>query len=121
MDNVEALLRADAQRRQAMIAADTVQLEKRLSDELTWTHSSGRTEGKREIIHAITSKSVDYLSLETADVVVSEHNQVFICHGTLLGLASRNGVEKELRNKFLSVWHQSGSSFEMLAWQSTGF
>jgi hypothetical protein len=55
------------------------------------------------------------------DVTVLQQLDVFILHGTLLGLASRAGVEKSLRNRFLSVWQQHKDGFQMLAWQSTGF
>lgn len=104
-----------------MISANVDELADALSDDLVWTHSSGRTEGKAAVLQAIESQTVQYLSLEVEGVAVSQHNDIFICHGTLNGRASRDGVAKELRNKFLSVWQRAGSSFKMLAWQSTGF
>jgi len=119
MRYVEDLLEADSARRQAMVSANVDELANSLSDDLVWTHSSGRTEGKAAVIQAIKSKTVQYLSLEVEGVEVSQHNNIFVCHGTLNGRASRDGVTKELRNKFLSVWQRSGSSFKMLAWQST--
>jgi len=121
LNDVEELLKADAARRQAMISANADDLADALSDDLVWTHSSGRTEGKAAIIQAIESQTVQYLALEVEDVEISQHNDIFICHGTLNGRASRDGVAKELRNKFLSVWQLTGSSYKMLAWQSTGF
>ena len=104
-----------------MISANLEELGNALSDDLVWTHSSGRTEGKAAVMQAIKSQTVQYLSLQVEGVEVSQHNDIFICHGTLNGRASRDGVSKELRNKFLSVWQRTGSSFKMLAWQSTGF
>lgn len=121
MSNVEDLLAADAARREAMIAADTSALGSLLSDDLVWTHSSGRTDNKAAVLQTIGEKAVLYLALQVEDVRVSEHNDVFICHGTLHGRVSKDGTERDLRNKYLSVWKQAGSSFEMLAWQSTGF
>lgn len=121
MSNVENVLTADAARRAAMIAADTDVLGPLLSDDLVWTHSSGRTDDKAAVLATIGEKSVLYLALEVEDVGVAEHNDVYICHGTLKGRVSKDGAERDLRNKFLSIWKQAGSSFQMLAWQSTGF
>lgn len=121
MSEVEDLLAADAARRKAMIAGNASALEGLLSDDLVWTHSSGRTDDKAAVLHAIEAGTVLYRSLQVEDVVVSRHGEIFICHGTLNGKASRDGVERDLRNKFLSVWKRTGASFQMLAWQSTGF
>ena len=41
-------------------------------------------------------------------------------NGLLNGRASRDGVEKALRNRFLSVWVRQDGDFRMVAWQSTG-
>ena len=98
-----------------------IELAKLLSDDLAWTHSSGRTDGKAAIVETIRTRSVVYLSLQVEDVVVSQHNDIFLCHGILNGRVSKDDVERDLRNKFLSVWKRIDASFEMLAWQSTGF
>jgi ketosteroid isomerase-like protein len=121
MDDMQELLTADAQRRDAMIAGDVDGLSRLLDDELVWTHSSGRTDDKTAFLGAIADGTVTYLSLETEDVSVSRHGEVYLCHGILNGRASRDGAEKALRNKFLSVWRRANGAFAMLAWQSTGF
>jgi ketosteroid isomerase-like protein len=121
MDDVQELLTADAQRRDAMIAGDVDALSLLLSDELVWTHSSGRTDDKAAFLGAIAEGTVTYLALETENVGVSRHGDVYLCHGILNGRASRDGAEKALRNKFLSVWRRANGAFIMLAWQSTGF
>ena len=120
MSDTTALLEADAARRAAMIVGDVMALERLLSDELIWTHSSGRTEGKAAFLAGLASATVVYTALDVADVVVTRHDDLFLCHGTLHGRASRDGVEKTLNNRFLSVWKRYGDSFQLLAWQSTG-
>jgi ketosteroid isomerase-like protein len=120
MTTVDELKEADWRRRQAMIECDAGALEGLLAEDLIWTHSSGKTDGKRSIIDKIASKTVRYLSLEVADDVVSSHGEIMIHHGVLEGRVSADGRERPLRNRFLSVWKWSGRSFELLAWQSTG-
>ncbi len=121
MDDVEELLAADAQRRAAMISGDVEALSALLSEDLVWTHSSGRTDDKTAFLGAIAQGTVTYLALETENVDVSRHGDVYLCHGILNGRASRDGAEKALRNKFLSVWRRADGALVMVAWQSTGF
>jgi ketosteroid isomerase-like protein len=116
----EAVLAADARRRAAMVAGDATALGALLDDDLIWTHSSGKTDGKRSFLEGIASGTVRYLSLEADGVGVIQRGNVFICHGLLNGRASRDGVEKTLSNRFLAVWERTESGFRMVAWQSTG-
>jgi len=121
MGNKEDLLKTDVARREAMISGKADDLAATLSDALVWTHSSGRTDDKQAVLDAIQSGTVSYESLQVEDFAIFEHGDVFIYHGILLGDVVKDGMEKKLKNKFLSVWKRTASSFEMLAWQSTGF
>jgi len=121
MSAADDLVTADAGRRQAMIAANVPALAAVLSDDLVWTHSSGRTDDKAAVLKAIETRSVSYQSLEVEDAAVAQHGDIFIYHGTLIGRVLKDGAERALRNKFLSVWRRAGASFQLLAWQSTGF
>ncbi len=110
----------DRVRRNAMISADTGILADLLSDELVWTHSSGKTDNKDSILEAIGSHAVSYESLSISDDTISRHGNLFIHSGRLDGQASRDGVVKELKSRFLSVWKKTGNHWTLLAWQSTG-
>jgi ketosteroid isomerase-like protein len=121
MTTADELQETDWRRRQAMIAADVAGLERLLAEELIWTHSSGKTDDKQSFLEKIAAKAVDYQSLEVTDDVVSSQGDVMIHHGTLTGRVAVDGVEKALRNRFLSVWQWRDGTFVLLAWQSTGF
>jgi hypothetical protein len=121
MSHTENLFELDAARRQAMISGDVSVLARILSDDLVWTHSSGKTEDKNAVLHAIESKSVSYESMMVDDYSIMQRDNLFIYFGTLSGQARRDGLEKDLSSKFLSVWESCGSGYKMLAWQSTGF
>lgn len=121
MSDVEGLLEADRVRREAMVSGNLDRLAGMLSDDLVWTHSSGKTDGKESFLKTIESKTVIYQSLEVENHTISRHGEVMIYCGSLIGSAIVDGNVKNLRNRFLSVWEKSGTSFEMLAWQSTGY
>ena len=44
-----------------------------------------------------------------------------VWEAVMAGGWSRDGAEKALRNKFLSVWRRADGALVMVAWQSTGF
>ena len=111
---------ADAARRKAMIDANTKVLAGYLSDDLTWTHSSGRTDDKQAVLATISEGSVRYLSLDTEDLNVRAIGTTVIATGIVMGRVSKDGAERDLKNRFLSVWRQESGSFRMMAWQSTG-
>jgi len=121
MSDVEGLLEADRVRREAMVSGNLDRVAGMLSDNLVWTHSSGKTDGKESFLKTIESKTVIYQSLEVENHTISRHGDVMIYYGSLIGSAIVDGKVKNLRNRFLSVWEKSGTSFEMLAWQSTGY
>jgi ketosteroid isomerase-like protein len=113
------LLEADGQRRQAMINADTDVLAQLLSDDLVWTHSSGKTESKAEVIKALAEGAVAYKALEMTQDRVLHAGGNYIHQGVLLGSAIRDGETKLLNARFLSVWQEVENQFQLVAWQST--
>ena len=112
-------MQADARRRQAMIHGDVDALLTLLADDLTWTHSSGKTETKTEFINAIASGSVQYEALEIADDEVRGNGSILVHNGVLTGAASRDGASKTLHARFLSIWRCEHEHYELMAWQST--
>jgi hypothetical protein len=119
MIDQKRLRHVDAQRRQAMIEADRSVLESLLSEDLTWTHSSGASETKTEFVEAIVSGNVIYDALEIEQDQVWGVDPIFIHNGILIGQASRDGQAKALRAKFLAVWCDVDGRLQLTAWQST--
>ena len=119
MSDIQDLLAADEARRTAMIARDVDALCKYLDAGLRWTHSSGRTDNRQAVLDSIAGESVRYLALAVEDADIMVEGNVFIYRGIVRGHVEKDGAERDLANKFLSVWRRSDSGFEMLAWQST--
>lgn len=119
MTDHERLLEIDRQRRQAMINAAPDVLERLLSEDLVWTHSSGKTESKKEVIEAIVDGSVAYEAIDLVQGRVLTFGEGFAHQGLLSGRAVRDGQVKMLHARFLSVWREVGGQLQLLAWQST--
>ena len=119
MSDHQRLLQADAERRQAMIAADTSALARLLAEDLIWTHSSGKTESKGEVIQALAEGVVAYETLEVAQDRVLRSGESYVHQGVLNGRAVRDGETKLLNARFLSVWQETRGQLQLVAWQST--
>ncbi|MCR9258716.1 MAG: nuclear transport factor 2 family protein [Pseudomonadaceae bacterium] len=119
MTDRQRLLAADAERRQAMIAADTSALSRLLAEDLMWTHSSGKTETKGEVIKALAEGEVTYEVLEMTQDRVLRSGGNFVHQGVLTGRAVRDGETKLLNARFLAVWQETQDQLQLLAWQST--
>ena len=65
-----ALRQAQAIRFQAMIDMDVATVDTLLTDDLTYTHSTGRVESKSEFLKALQSRTMQYLSITPQDIQV---------------------------------------------------
>ena len=116
---MDRLINADLARIQAMIDGDKDLLQTLLHEDLSWTHSSGRTDDKASFLTVIESGQTDYKSLRVSNRKITIRESTYIYSGIVEGNAEVNGNEKQLRNIFLSVWVDSTAGLQMLAWQST--
>ncbi len=112
--------RADTARRAAMVAADATALAAYLAEDLTWTHSSGRTDHRQAVLDTIAGGAVRYLSLDARDVQVRTVGDAVVATGEVAGRVRKDGEERDLKNRFLSVWRYEAGALRMMAWQSTG-
>lgn len=121
MSDVEALMKADTKRRVAMVAGDVVALGDYLADDLSWTHSSGKTDSKESFLAVMASGSTVYHSLDVRDTKVRIFGDIFVLEGVVFGDVTKDGLDKKLVNRFITVWQQREHDvFQLQAWQSTG-
>jgi hypothetical protein len=108
----QQVLQAEKDRFAAMVKGDRAALEKLLSDDLTYTHSTALLETKEQFIKSVTSGNIDYVS-----IVPSEADWKVRINGTT---AVVNGVAAvNVRIRFTTVQANRGGAWQLLAWQST--
>ena len=121
MSDVEALMKADTKRRVAMVAGDVVALGDYLAEDLSWTHSSGKTDSKESFLAVMASGSTVYHSLDVRDTKVRIFGDIFVLEGVVFGDVTKDGLDKKLVNRFITVWQKCEHDvFQLQAWQSTG-
>lgn len=119
MDDIEQVLRADAERYRAMREGNLTALEALLAEDLSYTHSSGARDDKRGYLAAMASGRFRYLETTTEEVAARRHGPVVLIDGRARFRAMIDGVERLLDNRFLSVWTHGGGAWRMSAWAST--
>jgi ketosteroid isomerase-like protein len=111
---------ADARWRDAVIKIDIPALEQVLADNLTYTHSSGRTETKAEFIQATKSASLKYEAMDVSDVMVRvTGNTAILTMVADMKVRPAGGQTNSFRAKVLRVYVRQKDQWRLAAHQST--
>ncbi len=117
-DAEHELLAADRARAEAMVAADATALNRLLADDLTYGHSGGQVQNKRELVDEIRSGARKYRTLTSEDAVARAYG----CAGVVTGKASAevelNGHPASLTLRYTATYVRAGGRWVMVAYQS---
>jgi len=114
------VLKADALRIQAMLAADETVLEDLLADDLTYTHTNCVVDSKVSLIGKLRDGSYDYRALDTYDVQVkhlSAECAVLAGAAEMTIHVAEESIVVPIR--FTSVYIKHDGGWHLTAWQST--
>src|SRR5215203_1532532 len=117
----QQVLQAERDRFAAMVKGDRAALEKLLSDDLTYTHSTALLETKEQFIKSVTSGNIDYVSIEPseADWKVRVSGNTAVVNGLAAVNVIDNGKDRKIRIRYTTVHANRGSAWQLLAWQAT--
>ncbi len=113
------LLRLDDERSRAMTTADTAALEQLMSDDIVYTHSSGRLDSKKSFIASIASSTVKYRRVDRKDVATSLREGFAILTGAVEIDVETGGKLLNLNLRFSNVWERTAKGWQQIVWQST--
>jgi ketosteroid isomerase-like protein len=104
--------------RVAMINADKTALENLAAEGLSYGHSGGVVEDKREFIEKIISGKSDFVSIELSEQTISIHGNTAIVRHNFKGVTNNNGQPGEVQLKVLLVWQKQDRKWKLLARQA---
>jgi len=116
---IAAVRAADDERVAAVLAADSARLDAILSDDLRYTHSTGKVETKRSytetlVAHTTIYETYEYLQRDfhpvTTDIVLMTGRMVIKARSSAGSFASEVSL--------LAVWRLEGGKWRFLAWHS---
>lgn len=113
------ILAVNEQRFAAMVAGDLITLDRLLADDLTYVHSSGVTETKAKSMATIASKTLEYKTIQPADVRVRVYGDTAVVTGRVAMKVISQMTAAELNNLFTAVYVRQGGEWRLTAWQST--
>jgi hypothetical protein len=117
--NAEKIIELDRQRMTAMAEKDITTLNKLISDELTYTHSSARLDTKQSLIGAMESGATVYTSVEPSDVKAQDLGDVVVLTGVAAISVNSGGKPNSFRVRFTDVYANKAGQWQMVTWQST--
>lgn len=113
-----AVVRAVEQLRKAMVDADSAMLDKLTSVKLSYGHSGGHIDDKREFVQKIISGKSDFVTLEFPEQTVSIDKDVAIVRHKFNAATNDNGKPGEVHLSVLLVWQKLHGSWILLARQA---
>ena len=104
--------------RKAMIDADSAMLDKLTDEKLSYGHSGGTVEGKREFISKILSGKSKFISIELTAQTISISKNTAIVRHHLNAVTNDNGKAGEVHLLVLLVWQKKKGNWTLLARQA---
>ena len=115
----ESVRQAEKAWADATMKGDAAALERVLADDLTYTHSSGRSETKAEFINALRSGAMKYEAIEYGEMKVRVYgNTAILTTDAKVKVVSR-GQPNSFQLRLLHVYVKNKPGWQLTAHQST--
>ncbi len=117
----QQVLQAETDRFAAMVKADEPALKKLLSDDLTYTHSSGLFQNKAQFIADVKSGAIKYVSVtpSESDWKVRVLGNVAVVNGLAAVHVVDHGNDVSFRLRYTTVHTNRSGYWQMIAWEAT--
>ena len=103
----------------AMLTADKAKLEALTADQLSYGHSSGKVEDKKDFVDVIASKKTVYKSIELSKQTVAvAGNDAIVRHAWESESGTGDGKWNVSKIGVLQVWQKQASGWKLLARQA---
>lgn len=102
----------------AMIAADRSKLEMLVADQLSYGHSGGRIETKKEFVDVVAGKKTAYKSITISEPTVSVVGNNAIARHTYAVEFEADGKPGSAKIGVMQVWVKDGGAWKLLARQA---
>lgn len=104
--------------RNAMVNADKPALEKLTADALSYGHSSGKVETKKDFIENIASGKSDFVAIDLSNQTMQITGNTAIVRHALSATTNDNGKPGTVKLLILLVWQKQKGDWKLLARQA---
>jgi hypothetical protein len=102
----------------AMLAADRAKLEALVADQLSYGHSAGRLETKKEFVDVIAGKKTTYKSITLNEPTVTVVGNNAIARHVFVVETETDGKPSQAKVGVMQVWVKEGGNWKLLARQA---
>ena len=106
------------QLRKGMIDADKAILEKLVTDKLSYGHSGGHIDDKKELVEKIVSGKSDFVSIDLSEQTVSVSGTTAVVRHILKAKTNDGGKPADVHLRVLLIWQKQGGHWKLLARQA---
>jgi hypothetical protein len=118
-DDVRGVLAAEDRRYRAMLEADLTTLDEVCAAELSYAHSSGARDTKREYLDKIRSGYYVYRRIDHPVERVAVVGDSALVVGRMTADLDVDGTPKTIDNLALAVWTRASGEWQLLAYAPT--
>lgn len=104
--------------KKAMVEADSNMLDKLTAASLSYGHSSGVVEDKKEFIEKIISGKSDFVSINLSNQTITVSGKTALVRHKLDAVTNNDGKPGEVHLLILLVWQKQGREWKLLARQA---
>jgi hypothetical protein len=116
----EEVLALERKRADAMVREDIGALASLLADDLSYTHSDGRTDTKESLLSLIAGTTLRYLGVDYSNQEVIDCGDAVIVRGTArIRLLRESGERPDYLVLFLDVWARREGRWQTVGWEAT--
>jgi ketosteroid isomerase-like protein len=112
----EAVLNAEIAWKQAVLKSDGNILDKLLSADLSYTHSSSKTQTKAQFIEDVTSGTTFYKSIDFENTKLRQYGDVVVVTQSAVITTTQTGTSHLYLTE---VWAHEGGRWQMVSRQAT--
>lgn len=105
--------------RKAMVDGDRAVLEKLADEQLSYGHSGGHIDDKKEFVEKIASGNSDFLSIDLTEQTIAISGKTAIVRHILTAKTHDKGKDiADIHLRVMLVWQKKGGQWKMLARQA---
>ena len=114
----KAVADAVEQLRNAMVNGDKEALEKLTEEKLSYGHSSGIIDDKKQFVEKLVSGASDFVSIDLSEQTISISDKVAIVRHTFKAKTNDGGRPGEVHIRILLIWQKGKGGWKLLARQA---
>jgi ketosteroid isomerase-like protein len=102
----------------AMVDGDKEVLEGMITDKLSYGHSGGHIDDRKEFVEKLTNGSSDFVKIDLSEQTISVSGNTAIVRHILKAKTNDSGKPGEVNLRILLVWQKTKGDWKLLARQA---